>query len=527
MRSQIVLCALPHRLTAGFWRMGRLLTCAAFQNDEQGCIDFQAFLQQHQRTPIFLIAESVQEDYRVETAPHTSGKMRRELLERKLGQIYRNTPYRAAQFIGREHVPRRDDIFLHVALSNAEGMQPWMLAMQQQRAPLAGVYLLPMVSQFLIQRLKLAAPHLLLMDGQVSGLRQTYFHHGQLRVSRLGPDTASCDGRHAQLYLAETEKTRRYLLSQRLIAPDTKLSLLILGNGEAGEEICRTLGHNLGLECLTLASAQLADHVGIKVQVLQQFPELLYMQMLAQGGVPVNLAPVAQTRDFLVHRLRHWIGCTSAGLLLGSLILTALNDMATRAYQAQLAQARSQTMEFERRYAAIARNFPATPLPGGDLKAAVEMFQTIAANNHTPQRLMLVLASALDRAPEIQLQRLRWKFTDDLYARDDSSFYSPATGAHPPAQTANGAPGAPRELGFIDGEIRNFSGDYGAALGSVNRLVEQIRNDARVDSVVVLQPPVNDSVNESLQGSTLEASVQRVPAALFKLKIILRPVVAS
>lgn len=525
MISKIVLCAFPNRLTAGFWQMGRLVSCEVFQNDEHGLNDFRGFLHRHKSVPIFLIADTVEEDYRLETAPHTSGKARHVLLERKLGQIYRNTLYRAAQFIGRERAQRRDDIFLLVALSNAESIQPWIRAMQEQRAPLAGVYLLPMVSQFLINRLKLGAPHLLLVDGQVSGLRQTYFHDGQLRVSRLAPDIASSNGRHAQLYLAETEKTRLYLLSQHLIAPDTKLSLLILVNGEAGEEICRAVGNELGMECMALASERLASHIGIDVQALQQFPELLYMQMVVKGGVPVNLAPMEQTRDYLVHRLRIWIGYAAAGLLLGSLILSALNFMDTLDYRARLSQTKSQTMEFERRYDEVARNFPATPLPGGDLKVVVEMFQTIAANNRTPQRLMLMVADALDSSPEIQLQRLRWKFTDDLNARDDSNPL-PATGTHTTIQAVNGAPGTLRELGFIDGEIRNFNGDYRAALDSVNQLVERIQKDSRIESVVVVQQPVNVSAYSSLQGSTLDAQAQQMPAALFKLKIILKPVVA-
>ncbi len=527
MISKIVLYAFPDRLTAGLWRMGRLVTCEVFQNDERGLNGFRGFLHRHQGVPIYLIADAVEEDYRVETAPHTSGKVRQVLLERKLGQLYRTTLYRAAKFIGREREQRRDDIFLLVALSNAESIQPWILAMDEQRAPLAGVYLLPMVSQFLINRLKLTAPHLLLMDGQVSGLRQTYFQDGKLRVSRLAPDVASPNARHPELYMTEVEKTRLYLLSQRLIASDTKLSLLILVSGGAGEEVCRVIGNELGLECMALSSEKLASHIGIDVQALHKFPELLYMQIVVKGGIPVNLAPVEQTRDYLVHRLRGWIWYASAGLLLGSLMVAAMNFKETLDYQTRLSQAKLQTTDFERRYDEVARNFPATPMPGGDLKVVVEMHQTIAANNRTPQRLMHVVAAALDTAPEIQLQRLRWKLTDDLNAKDDSSSSQSAKGTLAPAQAVNGAPGVLRELGFVDGEIRNFNGDYRAALDSVNRLAERIRQDSRVESVVVVQQPVNVSAYSSLQGSTLDAQAQQMPAALFKLKVILKVVNAS
>jgi len=522
MITKIVLCAFPNRLTAGLWRMGRLVSCEVFKNDEPGLNDFRIFLHRQKSVPIFLIADAVEEDYRIETAPHTTGKAREVLLDRKLGQLYRTTSYRAAQHIGRERDNRRDDIFLLVALSNAESIQPWILAMNEQRAPLAGVYLLPMVSQYLINRLKLSAPHLLLMDGQVSGLRQTYFHNGQLRVSRLAADISSTHGDHTQLYLDETEKTRLYLLSQRLIAPDTKLSLLILVNGEAGEEICRTVGNKLDVECLALASERLASHIGIDVHALQKFPELLYMQTVVKGGTPVNLAPEAQTRDYQIRSIRRWLGYAAFGLLLGGLLYTTMNIKGTLDAGSQLAQDRAQTLDFERRYDEVARNFPATPLPGNDLKTVVGLFQAIAANNQTPRRLMLVVSSALDGVPEIQLQRLRWKFTEDTNAKDEVSGTQPA-GNHttPPA---NGVTSGLREVGFVDGEIRNFNGDYRAALDTVNHLVERIQKDARVENVTVVQQPVNVSAYSSLQGSTLDAQAQQMPAALFKLKIILKPV---
>lgn len=522
MFSKIVLCAFPHQLTAGLWRMGRLVSCQVFRNDEQGLNGFRGFLHHHAHVPVFLVADAVEEDYRLETTPHTSGNARRILLERKLGQLYRNTLYRAAQMVGREQTQRRDDIFLLVALNNTESIYPWILAMEEHHTPLAGVYLLPMVSQFLVNRLKLGTPHLLLADRQISGLRQTYFNNGQLRVSRLVPDGASPAASRTQQYLAETEKTRLYLLSQRLIAPDTKLSLLILSNGESGEDVCRTVGTQLGMECLSLAPDKLARHIRIDAQALQKSPELLYMQMVAKGQVPVNLAPAGQTRTYRVHRLRRGIGYATAASLLGGLMVAALNFMDTLNYRAQFDNARQQTASFEQRYNEVARNFPATPLPGSDLKTAVDLHQTIAGAQRTPLRLMQVASAALDATPEIQLQRLRWKLTDDLDAKDD--VVTPGErDARPNAPVASGTSGNLHEVGFIDGEISHFNGDYRAAMGSVNHLAELVRKDVRVESVVVVQQPVNVNAYANLQGSTFDAQNRQIPAATFKLKIVLKP----
>ncbi len=42
--------------------------------------------------PAYLMADTVDEDYRFETLPHTTGKDRRDMVERKLKQLYRSTP---------------------------------------------------------------------------------------------------------------------------------------------------------------------------------------------------------------------------------------------------------------------------------------------------------------------------------------------------------------------------------------------------------------------------------------------------
>src|SRR3546814_1490663 len=94
------------------------------------------------------------------------------MVERKLNQIYRGTSYRAAHFINREKEKRKDDRFLFIALNNTELIQNWVQVMEEQQAPMVGVYLLPMVSQVIVRRLKLMAPHILLCERLSSGLRQ-------------------------------------------------------------------------------------------------------------------------------------------------------------------------------------------------------------------------------------------------------------------------------------------------------------------------------------------------------------------
>ena len=94
---KLILCASNTSLTAGVWHGNKLQSTQLFQNDEQGRNEFSEYLQQNNDTNIYLIANSTDEDYRVESLPHTSGRTRTEILERKLNQFSRSAIYRRSE----------------------------------------------------------------------------------------------------------------------------------------------------------------------------------------------------------------------------------------------------------------------------------------------------------------------------------------------------------------------------------------------------------------------------------------------
>jgi len=527
MFSKTVLYVLSNKLTAGIWRMGKLVSYQSFQNNEQGHEEFSNFLQSQHSKPLFMVVDVVEEDYHLETIPHSTGKARREMLERKLNQMYRTAGYRAAQFIGRESDKRKDDRYLYVALNNVESLHVWIDKIEELQAPLVGVYLLSMVSQLLVKRLKLNTPHLLLSECLPSGLRQTYFHNGSLRISRLVPITADAESRLGYFHMVETEKTRLYLISQRLITSDTKLSIIMSTlEVNAAKQICRDIEQEHGLDCESLDTHEIAKRLSLSTQALQTNPELLYMHLLAVGNAPANLAPVKLIRNYQVNRLRHWIMSATALIVLIGLLMTVLNLRGSYQDGKQTEQAAADTKMQQELYTEVAKNFPSTPIPSTDLKLAVELQQAIVEEAISPQRFMQVVSHALDKAPEIQLDRLRWNLSSETNLKDEEKSVAPAaaqTNSQPVAQPSFVAEaGKLYEIGFVDGEIKGFNGDYRAAMESVNSLAGKIKADTMVASVEVVQQPVNVSSYSTLQGSTSDEHLSQLPAARFKLKIILK-----
>ena len=525
-QTKIVLCATANDLLAGLWRLGKFQGSQVFKNDSAGHLAFADFLNQYKDTPVYLIVDAVEEDYRLESLPHATGTAKKELIDRKLNQFYRGLDYRTAHFIKRDKDKRKDDKFLFVALNKDDFLQDWIAVIKSAEVQLVGVYLLPMLSQVLVKQLKLMAPHILICEKLSSGLRQTYLHNGRLRMSRPVPNVPTAANQLGYFYLVETEKTRLYLMSQRFISLDTQLNLVLLSIDDSTKKISQGINQEQGIECIDINLTEIAKRLNLSAELVLKMPELLHMQLLESGHLVDNLAPKALIRSYKFNQVKQAIKITTlvtclAGLLTSGWLLKQGLD-----YKSTLNQAKQDTIIQQHRYDEVAKNFPITPISAADLRTAVELDKTITSYPKSPRRLMLVVSSALEKSPEVQLDRLRWVLTKDINIKDEDKWMAlPLTdkSTHVNLNSTLGADSDKLvELGFLNAEISGFNGDYREALNNVHRFAANLKADNRVSVVEVLQEPVNVSSFVDLQGSTSdEQSTQKQPA-LFKLKVILK-----
>lgn len=525
--NKLVLCATSQSLLAGFWRADKLQGSQAFNNDAAGHEAFAEFLKQYVSTPVYLLADAVEEDYRLERVPHTTGAAKKELITRKLNQFYRGLEYRTAHFVNRDTAKRKDDKYLFVALNNADFLQDWVNIAQEAKVQLVGIYLLPMLSQVLVKQLKLMAPHILLCEKLSSGLRQTYFHNGRLRMSRLVPNVPTAANQLGYFYLVETEKTRLYLISQRFITRETPLNLVLASLDGSTVHISQGISQEQGIECTDVNLSQITKSLNLPTKLIEQMPELLHMHLLACGHLVDNLAPAALTKEYDFGKLKQNI--KAATLVLGMLGMFAAGGMLLQglSFKSDLKDATQDTVLQQRRYDEAAKNFPVTTIGAEALKAAVELDKTISIYPKSPRLMMQVVSAALEQVPEVQLNRMHWALTNDINIKDDDKLISlPATNL--PANTAFAADAAKLyELAYLTAEISGFTGDYRAALSSVQKFVEKLKLDQNVAVVEVLQEPVNVSSFVNLQGSTTDEQATQTQPALFKLKVILKAPEAS
>ena len=514
MTDKILVSISAVQVTAALSRRGQLVECVSFQNDDAGAVTFDEFLAPHPGVPVYFMADVVEEDYRFETLPHAIGADREELVQRKLKQHYRNTPYVAAWLLGRDRDKRRDDRYLLSALTNANLVAPLLQAATVRGMPIAGIFLLPIVSAGLIAALGIKATNLLLVSQQSGGLRLTFFRDGQFRLSRLTRGEGGRVANRARFIADEVSNTRVYLHALRTTRLDEQLTLLLLDRNDTLIEVAEAITRdNPSLECIRLTRRRLASGLKLAESMLDSGVDAVYLQLLASRTPASNLASAPVTVGYRRLQLRRAIYAAAGAAALAGTAWGSFNVWQTFDAHAEMAAAARQTAILRDQYREATRQFPAAPASAQNLKRTVEIAQQLREGLRTPEMLMRVVSAALDAAPGIAVSGVAWK-----HGVGDADPAASRRAAAP----SPGAGGARRQSGIIEGEIKPFRGDYRAAVATINAFAERLGRDPAVAEARVIKLPLNVDPALALSGNTLDSREQGA-AAEFRVLVVLKP----
>lgn len=513
--QKIILSISAQQLLAGVWQGKQLQTHQVFQHDETAYAAFDHFISQYPKHDVYVLADAMEEEYRIESLPHVSGMARKELIERKLAQFSRNSEYRAAQWVGQDIQKRREDLYMFASLANAEFMQVWIDLLQQREMSLKGVYLLPLSLPYILQQMKLDAPNLLMCEKLSSGLRQTYLHQGRVRLSRLISMQHVKPSQLAYFYLVEIEKTRLYLLSQRLIDDKTDLQLILPSLDENSALIAKSISQEQGLESKIVDVLAFVKHQGLQTDALHAYPELLHMQMLANGYLPPNMAPQAVTFQSKLKQTKFWIRIASAVMVVCSLASVTLSLVGIQQNQTELKQTQSLLKQAEKTQQQSLSQMPASPLSAEDLKQVDDIAQNLQQQQVLPDHALQVLQQGLVNIKGLQLLQVKWAHTAQLDWHDFDK-------APEHIVTQQGQTVPLKELVLLEASMPSSQNTH------FQTTVDALKAQPQVEQVEVLQAPTAPSTQTVLSGSTSQINLpQANPAIRFKLKLTLRPQVFS
>lgn len=524
MSAKKLLYLSDNRLAAWQWRGGKLSHAGDFNHDREGLANFGDYIAKSPNTPIYLLVDVIEEDFRNETIPHLVGKNRQALISRKLTQLFRTATYRHAVSQGREEGGRRDDKLLLTGLTNEDLVKPWVARIAQDKLPLAGIYSLPLLSQVLAKKLGLAASHQLLITRQASsGMRQSYFQEGMIKFSRLtllsAEDMASLQGTVSR----EASRTQQYLNSLRLLPRDKPLDIAVCG----ARHLLQLQPESINTPLLRYQLFSLEDifkRLHFKIPHGEYTSEILYLHLLGRHAPSQHYAPPEQIWHNQLRLLRTGIlGATVAMMAAATYVAaTNINQALDDLHQGEKFVHEASGLRTQ--YQAIKSTFPPTPVSPENMKGTVELVEAARRMNVDPQPLLGLVSRALENLPTVKLNQIKWSVGGK--PGEEASPAQPAVPA-PPGQPAAGesagppvviGPGKPSQFVELEGEITPFT-DYRGALDSVDRFVGALKKYPSLQ-VTLTAVPIDIGSSASQKGS---AGKEGADKATFSLKLILAP----
>lgn len=499
MKNTLLLFLSAGQLHAQFMARGKIATQRDFPNAPNGHEEFARFLKAV-TCPAYLLVDLIEEDFRQESVPHLFGSKRTALMQRKLEQFYRGSPFHQATLLQRQKSGRRDDDMLFSALTNPSHITPWLNIMLAQRVRLAGIYSVPQISAPLVR--DHPSDHLLLISWErLSGLRQTYFSQHRLQISRLTPIYADLSFRDA--VAKELGRTYQYLKSLSMLPSGQTLDVRILCHRNDRELLQAQLPVNPDIRYDFADIEAIGRQLNIDYLFADSDASQIFLQRLAAQPPKANYANASHTHYFTLWKTRHALSLAAGAIFGVALLWSAANVWQGRSNESETESLKAQAQRILNDAQAITLGFPATYAPAADMKSAVSVMHRLYQYSPAPLDVLKPISAVLDRFPQIMIDNLGWQM-------NATEPVAPNTIADVPAQVIT-----------IKGHLVDFANDYRGML----YYLERFQGDLAAQGFQVT--PLSKPLDVSPSGSIADKREAIGGGPGFSLKISRRPPVES
>lgn len=483
------------------WRAGEVTLRGRFANDAEGHAQFAEFLRQRRDSLFLLLCDLVDEAFVAENVPFVRGGDRVSLLRRKLAQHFFGTPFTCAHSLGRLRSGRRDEQMLFCALTRPAHLEPWLAALRAAEAALSGIHSVPLVSEPILERLRVTEGQSLLLGISPAGVRQSFFEGGRLRFSRLTPLSALSSNDLPRACAEEARRLHPYLLGQRLIARNTPLTVRVLVPPANMDDFALACRSNDTLQFELIDSEQAAARLGLRPPPQDMNSETLFVQALMRNTPAEQFAPSAERRFHRIWLTRFALRAAGSVALAACLLFSAHSALDSFEMRQDTLRLNDDAQRAQRARADIIRRLPPTPVPLDTLRVVHERSLQIEQRSAMPDGLMRELGAVLEQLPQVTLDKLEWRLAADLANGNN--------GALPPMRA---------ELIVHAHLPEEFGAQQRRALEVVDALTGQLRARPGLD-VQVLRQPFDLESGQVLRGGTRTERTDAGNAPPFSLRI--------
>jgi hypothetical protein len=391
------------------WQDQTLTPICVLGLSEMDVAIFSDKLREYSRLPIIFITDFTEENFRNESVVHVSASDRNAMLERKVGYLFRKTPYRTAKVIGREPGNRKHDQVLMSALTRPEQLQPWIDAALKFEISIQSVtsvaYLIEAYSHSVHQN---KDPHLLIVSLENDNrLRQTFLSKGKLLFSRSTFLTSTDAKMLEQDISQETLHIRRYLERIRLLQFDDDLKMHLYSTFAPGElEVSTHEGEKIDIEYYTIDSV--LDFEKVRADTDQSTTGQFLSHVLTGKKIDNIYAPAETRKFYLLESSANLLKLFSVALISITLIYKAPVAYTIYDKWAQEDRTVDMTIPYENQYNLLRQSFPETPIPSNEMELVVETLESIIKQSPDTEFLMSAIMASLTRAPNLKITEISW-----------------------------------------------------------------------------------------------------------------------
>jgi hypothetical protein len=474
------------------WAGGRLELQARFPGDDTGVTGFREYLAGRRGALFYAMADLAGEDFHEELIPYLRGGDRERVVQRRLAQRYRDTRLAAALSLGTVSGERRNERLLLTSFTNTQQLEPWLDALAEAGAKLAGVYSVPLLAPALAGRLGVHGGRAFVVSANSAGLRQCFVEEGRLRFARLERTVDMVPEAFAAFVRTETGRLAQYLATLRVLPRDgPPVRAIVIAPPGQRAAFEHALVSDARLSFVTLDAAEAARKVGVKSAPANTGAEQLYLHLAVKHPPREQFARREDRRSYYLWQLQR--GLVAAGALgfAACALYAGANWLELSGMRGETRQLRAQTQVTTQEYQRITSAFPVTQTTTDNLRATVIEFGNIARRTASPRGALLYVSKVLNDFPQIELDSLQWR----LERPDERAAAKPPAGAVP--AVAAGEVAQVLELSGRVGAMRRS--DYRAITGEVQRFASALRIDPAY-RVVRTQLPFDVTSEGTLSG---------------------------
>jgi hypothetical protein len=413
---------------------------AQFSGDDAGVSEFRDYLRARRGALFLVLVDLAGEDFHEDQIPVLRGSDREAVVQRRLAQRYRDSRLATALSLG--HVTtggRRNERLLLASFTSTELIGPWLDALDDSGARLAGVYSVPLLAPALAAKLGVASGRCIVVTSNRSGLRQCFVEDGKLRLGRLERASEMAPQALAMFVRSETHRLAQYLTTLRVL-PRESPAVHVLVVAPPGQRALfeQALVSDARLVFRTVDGADAARAVGLARSPEGTLAEGLYVHLAARKAPREQFASRADRRRYFVWQLQRGVvaagvlGFAACALVAGSRWLEVMDIRGRASLQSSQSQAAAE------QYRRITAGFPVTQTSTENLKATVVEFRRIAERNAAPERAFVQVSRVLQEFPRIELDVLTWSVGAGRAAADFGERPAPPTAAPGAAARAEG-----------------------------------------------------------------------------------------